>query len=51
MNLIPKAVDLGKPDKNPGVILEPIEHPLERPAPKETPVEPVRSPSREPVPV
>lgn len=50
MLMIPKCVDIGKPEKNPGVILEPISDPVPRENPVKAPVEPVRKPSREPVP-
>ncbi len=43
------AIELGKPESIPGVIIEPINDPVPREVPKETP-EPVKKPERKPVP-
>jgi hypothetical protein len=50
---LPKGVDIGQPEKNPGILSEPIVDPVPREIPREVPKikpKPIRVPKREPVP-
>lgn len=49
MELLPKLVEIGKPEEKPGILIEPLYDPVPRDIPKEVP-RPTEVPDRELVP-